>query len=106
MGAPCPASTIIQLLRDSRDFRSVDEYKVFLRSLVAQLNGGRRERLRIEMQFLKPLPAGRLESMKRERVKVDSGSLIHVDRNVYSVHSRLIGEQVEARLGAGFRSEP
>ena len=27
-----------------------------------------------------------------------SGSVIYVDRNVYSVHSRLIGEQVEARL--------
>jgi hypothetical protein len=47
-----------------------------------------------------PAAAGRLESMKRERVKVDSGSLIYVDRNVYSVHSRLIGEKVEARLGA------
>jgi hypothetical protein len=88
------------LLRDSRDFSSADEYKKFLRSLLAQLNAGRRERLRIEMQYLRPLPAGRLESMKRERVKVDSGSLVYVDRNVYSVHSRLIGEQVEARLGA------
>jgi hypothetical protein len=88
------------LLRDSREFQSVDEYKKFLRSLVAQLNAGRRERLRIEMQYLRPLPVGRLESMKRERVKVDSGSLIYVDRNVYSVHSRLIGEKVEARLGA------
>jgi hypothetical protein len=88
------------LLRDGRDFRSVDEYKKFVRALVAQLNAGRRERLRIEMQYLQPLPAGRLEGMKRERVKVDSGSLIYVDRNAYSVHSRLIGEKVEARLGA------
>ena len=39
-----------------------------------------------------------MESCKRERVKVDSGSLIYADRNVYSVPSRLIGEQVEARL--------
>jgi hypothetical protein len=39
-----------------------------------------------------------MESCKRERVKVDSGSLIYVDRNVYSVPSRLIGEPVEARL--------
>ena len=38
------------------------------------------------------------ESCKRERVKVDSGSLIYADRNAYSVPSRLIGEQVEARL--------
>ena len=88
------------LLRDGRDFSSVDEYKAYLRALVAQLNAGRRDRLRIEMQYLQALPTGRLEGMKRERVKVDSGSLIYVDRNVYSVHSRLIGEQVEARLGA------
>jgi Mu transposase, C-terminal domain len=31
-------------------------------------------------------------------VKVDSGSLIYADRNVYSVPSRLIGEHVEVRL--------
>ena len=29
---------------------------------------------------------------------VDSGSLIHVERNAYSVNSRLIGEKVEARV--------
>jgi hypothetical protein len=88
------------MLRDSRDFHSTDEYKEFLRSLLAQMNAGRRDRLRIEMQYLRSLPERRLESVKRERVKVDSGSLIYVDRNAYSVHSRLIGEKVEARIGA------
>ena len=47
---------------------------------------------------MRELPARRMESAKRERVKVDSGSLIHVERNAYSVNSRLIGERVEARL--------
>jgi hypothetical protein len=88
------------MLRDSRDFGSIAEYKDFLRLLLTQLNAGRRERLRTEMQYLRKLPAGRLESLKRERVKVDSGSLIYVDRNAYSVHSRLIGERVEARIAA------
>jgi hypothetical protein len=88
------------MLRDSRDFESTDEYKEFLRLLLGQLNAGRRDRLRVEMQYLRPLPERRLESVKRERVKVDSGSLIYVDRNAYSVHSRLIGEKVEARIGA------
>jgi hypothetical protein len=88
------------LMRDSRDFGSIAEYKEFLRVLLMQLNAGRRERLRTEMQYLRPLPAGRLESLKRERVKVDTGSLVYVDRNAYSVHSRLIGEKVEARIGA------
>jgi hypothetical protein len=51
-----------------------------------------------ELGVMKELPERRLESYKRERVKVDSGSLIYADRNVYSVPSRLIGEEVEARL--------
>ena len=88
------------MLRDSRDFGSTQEYKEFLRLLLVQLNAGRRDRLRIEMQYLRPLPERRLESAKQERVKVDSGSLIYVDRNAYSVNSRLIGEKVEARIGA------
>ena len=50
-----------------------------------------------EMAVMRELPARRMESAKRERVKVDSGSLIHVERNSYSVNSRLIGAQVEAR---------
>jgi hypothetical protein len=51
-----------------------------------------------EMAVMGELPARRMESAKRERVKVDSGSLIHVERNSYSVNSRLIGARVEARL--------
>jgi hypothetical protein len=35
---------------------------------------------------------------KRLQARVVSGSLIHVDRNSYSVPSRLIGEKVEVRL--------
>ena len=86
------------LLRGSRDFRSVEEYAKFLQDLLVQRNAGRRERLAEELAVMRGLPARRMESAKRERVKVDSGSLIHVDRNAYSVNSRLIGEQVEARL--------
>ena len=88
------------LLRGSRDFATVNDYKKFLRQLLTQLNAGRRDRLKVEMQYLKALPATRLESTKRVKVKVDSGSVIFVDRNTYSVNSRLIGEQVEARLSA------
>src|SRR5215831_3576912 len=88
------------MLRGSRDFGSLEEYKQFLRLWLVQLNAGRRERVKTEMQYLKALPDTRLESNKRVKVRVDSGSVIYVDRNVYSVHSRLIGEQVEARLTA------
>lgn len=86
------------MLRGSRDFGSVEEYARFLKDLMAQRNAGRRERLAEELKVMRELPARRMESAKRERVKVDSGSLIHVDRNAYSVNSRLIGEKVEARV--------
>jgi len=88
------------LLRGSRDFAAVADYQQFLRGLLQQLNCGRRERTAAEMQYLRELPASRLDSTKRVKVRVDSGSVIYVDRNVYSVHSRLIGEIVEARLSA------
>jgi hypothetical protein len=86
------------MLRGNRDFGSVEEYAEFLKTLMVQRNAGRRQRLAEELKVMRELPARRMESAKRERVKVDSGSLIHVDRNAYSVNSRLIGEKVEARL--------
>jgi hypothetical protein len=86
------------MLRGSVDFASVETYKSFLEAMFARLNAGRSERLAEELAVMRELPERRMESSRRERVKVDSGSLIHVDRNAYSVPSRLIGEQVEARL--------
>lgn len=86
------------LLRGHRDFVDRADYEAFVRRLLIQLNAGRRQRLAEEMRVLRPLPERRLEACTRLRVRVDSGSLIHVGRNVYSVHSRLIGEKVEARL--------
>lgn len=86
------------LLRGSREFASLEEYGRFLQDLMARRNGNRKQRLAEEMVVMAELPPRRLESAKKERVTVDSGSLIHVDRNAYSVNSRLIGETVEARL--------
>jgi hypothetical protein len=85
------------LLRGSREFGSLAEYAQFLQDLFAQRNSGRRARLAEEMAVMRELPARRMESAKREQVKVDTGSLIHVDRNAYSVNGRLIGSWVEAR---------
>ncbi len=45
------------------------------------------------------MPAhGRLDNTKRETVRVGPSSTIRVKHNTYSVHSRLVGECVEARL--------
>ena len=88
------------LLRGSRDFASRKEYEEFFRALLKRLNAGRRERFQEELQALQKLPERRLESFDRIKVKVRSGSTISVKHNVYTVHSRLIGEIVEARLNA------
>ena len=88
------------MLRGSRDFESREAYAAFLSKLFAQLNAGRRERLAQELQVLRRLPRGRLEACKCLRVRVSPGSTISVDRNVYSVDSRMIGEQVEVRVYA------
>lgn len=88
------------LLRGSRDFPSRDAYEAFLRQLFEQANAARQVRLAEELPLLRPLPQRRLEACKRLKVRVDSGSTIHVAGNVYSVSSRLIGEWVEARLYA------
>jgi hypothetical protein len=86
------------LLRGSRDFRSREAYGRFLQELVAARNAGRRKRLDEELPRLQRLPDRRRESYKRVLVPVNRGSLIHVDRNTYSVPSRLMGERVEVRL--------
>ena len=88
------------MLRGSRDFASREEYNRFLHGLQDRLNAGRRPRLLEELAVLRKLPARRLEACQRRRCRVDQGSLIHVERNSYSVPSRLRGEEVEVRLYA------
>ena len=88
------------LLRGSREFASREEYGTFLQQIVATRNAGRSDRFAEEVAALKPLPESRLSSCLKVPCRVDSGSLIHIHRNTYSVHSRLIGERVEARLFA------
>jgi hypothetical protein len=88
------------LLRGSRDFTTREEYELFLKNEVKTRNAGRRDRFAEELAVLRPLPDSRLPSCLKMLCRVDSGSLIHLHRNVYSVHSRLIGQMVEARLFA------
>ncbi len=88
------------LLRGSREFASRQEYEVFLRKLFDQLNAGRQERLAEEMKVLRRLPSRRLDDCKREKVRVGPGSTVQIQHNTYSVHSRLIGEWVQARVYA------
>jgi hypothetical protein len=89
------------MLRGSRDFTDLPAYTAFLTALTMQLNRGRQSRFAQELKVIRGLPPVRVEAVKHLEARVDCGSLIHVDRNAYSVSSRLIGQKVEVRLYVG-----
>jgi len=88
------------LVRGHRDFTGREEYVTFLHGVAAKQNAGRQARFAEEVVVLRTLPCRRLEALERRRVKVSQGSTIRVLNNVYSVPARLIGEWVEAWVGA------
>jgi transposase len=87
------------LLRGSRDFASREAYWSLVLDVVARRNAGRQTKFHEELAVMRSLPGLRLENLKREPVRVQRGSTIRVQNNVYSVPARLIGERVEARVG-------
>ena len=86
------------MLRGSREFESQEAYAKFLEDLLRQRNAGRQTRLQEERAALRALPARRYECWRRVRARVGLGSTLKVDRNTYSVPSRLIGEVVEVQV--------
>lgn len=86
------------LLRSSRDFESIDQYRDFLEGIVRRRNATRHKRLSEELLVMRRLPARRLEDFTLVRARVSSQSTIRVRKNTYSVASRLIGEWVQVRV--------
>ena len=86
------------MLRGSRDFESREAYEAFIEKLFSQLNAGRHERFLEECKYLRKLPCRRLDDFKEETHRVSKNSTIIAGHNVYSAHSRLIGETVKVRV--------
>ncbi|MDX1521925.1 MAG: IS21 family transposase [Anaerolineae bacterium] len=86
------------LLRGSRDFAYLGDYEDFLGQVMSKRNQRRQERLAEEVAVMKPLTAAPLTPYQEVRVKVNRGSLIRVQHNVYSVPTHLIGHQVTVRI--------
>lgn len=85
-------------LRGDNNFRSVDEYQVFIDKVVHQLNRRVRKRFMEEQQALQPLPEDRVPEYQILTLKVTRSATIEVKRVLYSVPSRLIGERLHIRL--------
>lgn len=90
------------MLRGSRDFECREQYELFLSDLFEKVNKCRRERLVQEIAVLKALPSRRLPVYAELKdTPVSNASTIRVKHNVYSVHSRLIGQHVDVHVYAG-----
>ncbi len=85
------------LLRGSRDFTSVEAYRNFLEEVFKKANAKRSKRLAEELECMPLLQVSRLADYTEYRCRVMSWGTISVDRRIYSVPSRLIGEQVLVR---------
>ena len=84
------------LLRGSRDFGSVEEYRCFFEKILEKSNRPRRKRLLEELETMRPLDVSPLPEYYEETVRVSSWSTVNVGKKSYSVPSRLIKEKVTA----------
>ena len=88
------------VVRGSRDFPTLEAYQAFVDEVVAGLNRRRAEAFEAERAHLRPLPPSPVPAYSTYRVQVRRWSTIRVGHRTYSVPSRLIGHEVEARLHA------
>jgi hypothetical protein len=86
------------LLRGGRDFASLAQYEQFIEHVMTRRNEGRQQRLREELAMMKPLTVTPLGLYQEYRLKVNRGSLIRLNKNVYSVPTSLIGRMVTVRV--------
>jgi hypothetical protein len=85
-------------LRGSFDFESVGDYQRFIGQVVTTLNGKCVTKYTEEKAHLQPLPRYRVADYEELLVRVSRYSTIEVRCVLYTVPSRLIGQQLTIRL--------
>jgi len=86
------------LLRGSRDFDTIAEYRAFIDALVGRRNARNRKRIDAERAVLRPLPKRRAEDGEEAMVTVTSSGGFMLRRVFYTVPSRLIGHRLRVRI--------
>lgn len=86
------------LLRGSRDFDTLADYRAFVDALVGRRNARNRKRIDAERAVLRPLPARRVEDGEQTMVTVTSSGGFMLRNVFYTVPSRLIGHRLRVRL--------
>ena len=86
------------LLRGSRDFSTIADYRRFVDELIGRRNARNRKLIDAERAILRPLPARRVEDGEETMVMVTSSGGFMLRRVFYTVPSRLIGHRLRVRL--------
>jgi hypothetical protein len=86
------------LLRGSRDFDTIAEYRCFVDELIGRRNARNRKRIDAERAVLRPLPSRRSEDGEETMVTVTSSGGFMLRRVFHTVPSRLIGHRLRVRL--------
>lgn len=86
------------LLRGSRDFDDLAEWRRFVDDIVGRRNAAQAKRIDQERAVLNPLPPRRTADYEEVLVRVTSSSGFVLRKVFYSVPSRLIGHQLRVRL--------
>ena len=84
------------MLRQDRNFKTQEDYQIFLDKIKTKRNFMRRDRIVEEMETLRPLPEKQFNEATLLTVRVTPSSTIQVLSVTYSVPSRLIGLWLKA----------
>lgn len=86
------------LLRGSRDFDTIADYRAFIDALVGRRNARNRKRIDAERAVLRPLPNRRAEDGEEAMVTVTSSGGFMLRNVFYTAPSRLIGHRLRVRI--------
>lgn len=87
--------------RGSRDFCSLEDYRAFVAKVIDRHNRRKNQRVAEEQPFLRPLPASRTADFTELTVPVTRNSTVSIDKVLYTVPARLIGQRLRVHLYDG-----
>ena len=86
------------LLRGTREFESLQDYRGFVAEVVERANARLVKALAVERACLRPLPARRAADYEELDARVSKFALLTVRKAPYTVPSRLIGHRLKVRV--------
>lgn len=86
------------LLRGSRDFRNLVDYRHFVADVALRLNARTTKAVAVERACLQALPSRRTSDYEELDARVTKFALIAVKSIPYSVPSRLVGQRLKIRV--------